>query len=67
MKRRNVYTTIVEGIFHSKFRIGMREVGFERQDIVTVAKRLNVRLPKNLGDLIYRGADLPLPLKSIIN
>jgi hypothetical protein len=31
----------------------MREVEFEREDIVRFAKRLKIPVPKNLGDLIY--------------
>ena len=28
-------------------------MAFEREDIVTSASRLNIRLPKNLGDVVY--------------
>ena len=31
----------------------MREVPFEREEMETVAKKLGIKLPKNLGDLIY--------------
>jgi hypothetical protein len=53
MNQKNVYTAIIEEIFVSKFKAGMREVDFERDELAKVAERLKVELPKNLGDLIY--------------
>jgi DNA methylase len=53
MNQKNVYTAIIERIFESKYRQGMREVGFERDELAKVANELKVELPKNLGDLIY--------------
>lgn len=49
----NRYSSIIKSIFLSKFKAGMREVAFEREDIVRFARRLRIRLPKNLGDLVY--------------
>ncbi len=66
MKKPNRYLQIIERIFLDRFRNGMREVAFEREDIERVAKQLNIKLPKNIGDLIYtfryRGA-LPLTVQ----
>lgn len=62
MKRKNRYSAILEHIFTSKFKAGVRQVDFERVEIETVARRLRIKLPKNLGDLIYSfryRADLP--------
>jgi len=62
MKRKNRYSAILEHIFTSKFKAGVRQVDFEREEIETVARRLRIKLPKNLGDLIYSfryRADLP--------
>lgn len=62
MKRRNRYSAILERIFTSKFKAGVRQVDFEREEIETVARKLRIKLPKNLGDLIYSfryRADLP--------
>jgi hypothetical protein len=53
MTRQNRYSAIIEKIFLMKFRRGMREVEFERGEIEKVAKELKVKLPKNLGDLVY--------------
>jgi hypothetical protein len=52
-KRKQIYASIIEKIFESKFRPGMKDVDFEREDIVRFGKKLKIDLPKNLGDLIY--------------
>jgi hypothetical protein len=49
----HVYAAIVEKLFHSKYKHGMREIDFEREDIVKFARALRLDSPKNLGDLIY--------------
>jgi len=62
MKRKNRYSAILERIFTTKFKAGVRQVDFEREEIETVARQLRIKLPKNLGDLIYSfryRADLP--------
>src|SRR3990172_3030488 len=53
MTEPNRYSQIIEEIFLSHFKPGAIEVPFEREDLVRVAKKLGVRLPKNLGDIIY--------------
>jgi hypothetical protein len=53
MARQNVYTSIIQKIFQSHFKPGMRQVEFHRADIVKFANELKIDLPKNLGDLIY--------------
>lgn len=53
MRRKNRYSAILECIFTSKFKAGVRQVDFERGEIEIVARQLRVKLPKNLGDLIY--------------
>lgn len=53
MAEQNRYSAIIERIFLMKFKAGVCEVEFEREDIERVARELRVRLPKNLGDLIY--------------
>jgi hypothetical protein len=50
---KNRYTQIVEKIFFKYFREGATEVPFEREDITRVARKLKIRLPKNLGDILY--------------
>ncbi len=53
MKSKNRYSAIIEHIFNSKYGEGLREIGFLREELVTVARKLRIKLPKNLGDLIY--------------
>jgi hypothetical protein len=52
-KRVGIYPAILERIFITKYKSGMSQVNFERDDIVKCAGELGIRLPKNLGDLIY--------------
>jgi hypothetical protein len=49
----NRYSAIIEKIFFAKYRAGLREIPFEREDIEIFAAKLKIKLPKNLGDLIY--------------
>jgi hypothetical protein len=53
MRQPNIYSPIIERIFHSKFAPGARQLEFEREDIVRFADELKVKLPKNLGDVVY--------------
>ena len=49
----NRYTRIVESVFHAHYEAGQSRVEFEREEIIRAAARLNIELPKNLGDVIY--------------
>jgi hypothetical protein len=49
----NRYERIIERIFLSRYTKGAREILFEREDIERVAEELQIKLPKNLGDVIY--------------
>lgn len=63
----NRYTQLIENIFSKRYRKGAKEVAFERTDIVQAAEELGLKLPKNLGDVLYTfryRAELP---KSITN
>ena len=51
--RQNRYSAIIQAIFRARYRPGRRSVDFEREDIVRFADELAIKLPKNLGDLIY--------------
>ena len=53
MSQQKVYSSIIERIFLSKFKPGMREVDFERQDIARFGAELKSDLPKNFGGVIY--------------
>jgi hypothetical protein len=68
MRQQKIYLSIIEKIFHSKFNPGMREVDFEREDIIRFGNELKIDLPKNLGDLIYSfryRANLPESIKKL--
>ena len=53
MSQQKIYVSIIEKIFRSKFKPGMREMEFKREEIVKFGKALKISLPKNLGDLVY--------------
>lgn len=53
MRSPNRYGQIIERIFLARYREGAREIIFEREDLVAVAEELQIKLPKNLGDVIY--------------
>lgn len=56
------YSRLIETIFKQKYRKGSREVPFQREDLISAAKELDIKLPKNLGDVVYSfryRADLP--------
>lgn len=53
MPSSNRYNAIIEQIFFDNFVEGTTEVSFTREDIVSAAGKLNINLPKNLGDVIY--------------
>ena len=59
------YAAIIEEIFRVRHQPGQRSFEFERDDIVAAASKLGLRLPKNLGDVIYSfryRAQLPEPV-----
>ncbi len=50
---KNRYVQIIERIFLSHYSEGNEEVSFERDELAKTAVELGIRLPKNLGDIIY--------------
>jgi hypothetical protein len=52
-KEQNRYSQLIEHIFLEGYKTGDQELEFERDEIVTHAKKMKIDLPKNLGDLIY--------------
>ena len=49
----NRYAQIIEIIFKRHWRKGTESVTFAREEIEQVASDRNIKLPKNLGDLVY--------------
>src|SRR3972149_4052337 len=50
---KNRYTQIIEAIFKDHYKKGIKEISFSREEFVSVAKRLGIKQPKNLGDILY--------------
>lgn len=53
MKSTNRYAQIIERIFFNHYKKGLQEFVFDREELVLVAAELEIKLPKNLGDIIY--------------
>ncbi|HEX3717696.1 MAG TPA: endonuclease [Verrucomicrobiae bacterium] len=53
MRQKNRYSAIIEKIFSSRFVPGTTVVDFKREEFETVARKLRIKAPKNLGDLVY--------------
>ncbi|WP_306395324.1 hypothetical protein [Telluria beijingensis] len=49
----NSYRDIVEAIFFKHYKEGATHVPFDRDDIIWAAETYEIKLPKNLGDVIY--------------
>ncbi len=52
-KKANRYQSLIARIFGNHYRAGRTSFEFEREEIERVASKLRIRLPKNLGDVIY--------------
>ena len=58
----NRYSRLLEDIFARNHKSGMDKVPFHREELEKAAERLRIKLPKNIGDVIYNfryRADLP--------
>ena len=62
----NRYAAIIGDIFEQRYAPGLRQVAFDREDIVAAASKLGVPLPKNLGDVLYTFRNLRSPLPTEI-
>jgi hypothetical protein len=49
----NRYQAIIERVFFRRYKTGATEVIFKRDEFVQAAKALKIKLPKNLGDVVY--------------
>jgi hypothetical protein len=52
-KAENRYDAIIEKIFFSHWKKGVKEFEFDRSEIKAWADKLNIDVPDNVGDLIY--------------
>jgi hypothetical protein len=49
----NRYAQLIEDLFFKRYKNGDMQVEFIREDIEKTAELLGIKLPKNLGDVIY--------------
>jgi hypothetical protein len=64
----NRYSQLIESIFFDRYKSGILEVFFERQDLIRKAEELKIALPLNLGDIVYSfkyRASLPASIVSL--
>jgi len=52
-RNRNRYVMIIEGLFLKYYSEGAIEIPFGREEFSQIAEQLGVKVPKNLGDIIY--------------
>lgn len=52
-KDANRYQALIEWVFDHHYNDGDVEVRWERDDLERAAKELGIKLPKNLGDVVY--------------
>jgi len=52
-EKAKLYRDVIEKVFVTHYRRGATEVGFVREALQIAARELGVRLPKNLGDVVY--------------
>lgn len=53
MSKSQMYLPIMERIFLKRYKKGKTELPFERTDIEEASKALGIKLPKNVGDVVY--------------
>lgn len=51
--RANLAQRLIEQIFTSRYRPGIQEVTFTRDDLIATAAETGVPRPKNVGDIVY--------------
>jgi hypothetical protein len=47
------YDQLIERVFFKNYTEGAHEVRFDREEFVATAEELGIKLPKNLGDIVY--------------
>jgi hypothetical protein len=51
--RHSRYKALIERIFRDHYRKGLSRFEFEREELIAIAREMNIDVPKNLGDVIY--------------
>jgi hypothetical protein len=49
----NVYDKLIEDVFRQGYKPGATEVIFTRQQLLDTAAKLKIKVPKNIGDVVY--------------
>ncbi len=49
----NRYVVLIEQVFRNRYSPGATDLEFSRDEITEAATQLNIRVPKNLGDIVY--------------
>jgi hypothetical protein len=52
-KKVSRYAKIIEAVFRRYWKKGKTEFSFERDELTQVCQELGIKVPKNLGDIIY--------------
>ncbi len=52
-RSQNRYQLLIEGVFFDGYREDATQFEFAREDLETKAQQLGIKLPKNLGDVVY--------------
>lgn len=52
-KALNRYGSLIDKVFFDRYKEGAKSLDFTREDIETAASALSIKLPKNLGDVLY--------------
>ena len=47
------YVQLITEIFKSKYKKGKRKLVFSRDDLIKASSKLGIKVPKNLGDIVY--------------
>jgi hypothetical protein len=53
MSNPNRYSMLIKEVFLSKYKKGAIDVPFMRVDLERAARKLHIKLPRNIGDVIY--------------
>jgi hypothetical protein len=49
----NRYEAIILRVFEDRYRAGATEIEFTKEDLISTAKKLNIKEPSNIGDILY--------------
>jgi hypothetical protein len=52
-KGKNRYNVLTEKVFFDRYQEGSSNIEFERGDLIVAAQALGIKLPKNIGDVVY--------------